>query len=316
MSGLEELDPEHHMTVVVQEISDPFYTLPSAKYVYDQLLVSEEAASALFLLLESAVSNHIDGMVASEESILEADLGLLKAYRITAFMRDTGFIRDVGEAKSNTLRTSALMDRFVAVLAAIAFARYMKVTLGRVAELYLKDAQQDDRQSMWKQLMIVWDIGCNSLARALVHRRSDISNSLPSLALSEPTFQLTRPRQAFSLRRLSPILPKNFLTLLRYAFVERPWWTPGDEGAPGPLKILNKQAIAIEPFFKMLEALPWTQLSFIERGQVLLLIILAAIQIETGRIPANRLAEAPKSVSKRLAESLTKLTAIIQGKFD
>lgn len=68
----------------------------------------------------------------------------------------------------------------------------------------------------------------------------------------------------------------------------------------------------------MLEALPWTQLSFIERGQVLLLIILAAIQIETGRISnsINRFAEAPKSVSRRLAESLAELTTVIQGKFD
>lgn len=66
----------------------------------------------------------------------------------------------------------------------------------------------------------------------------------------------------------------------------------------------------------MLETLPWTQLSFIERGQVLLLIMLGAIQVETGRISMNRFADPPKSVSKRLSESLEKLTKIIQGMFD
>ncbi|KAG9041555.1 hypothetical protein FS837_012087 [Tulasnella sp. UAMH 9824] len=280
MSDLEELHPRHNVTQIFREISDPLRTLPSAKHIYEQLQTSEGSANALFLQLESAVSKHIDGMVASEESIFEADLDLLKALWITTFMGASGPIRDVGKVQSNTSRTLALTDRFVAVLAAIAFARYMKVALTRVAQLYLEEAQEDDRLSMWKHLILVWDIGCKSLARALVHRRSD----------------------TFSLQRLSPILPKKFPAILTYAFVERPWWTPGDEGAPGPLKILNKQAIAIEPFFKMLEALPWTQLSFIERGQVLLLIILAAIQIETGRIPANRFAEAPKPASRRLAE--------------
>ncbi|KAG8902175.1 hypothetical protein FRC00_000984 [Tulasnella sp. 408] len=287
LSGLEELHPQHHVITVIQEISNPLRTLPSAKHVYDELLFSEISADALFLQLESAVSNYIDEMVASEESILQADLGLLRAFRITAFVGGSGAIRDVGEYKSNRSRTSALTDRFVAVLAAIAFARYMKVVLTQVAQLYLDEAQDEDRRSMWKYLVLVWEIGCRSLARALVHRRSD---------------------------GLSPILPKNFPELLTYAFVERPWWTPGDEGAPGPLRILNKRAIAIEPFFKMLETSPWTQLSFIERGQVLLLIILAAIQIETGRVSnsINRFAEAPKSVSRRLAESLAKLTTIIR----
>ncbi|KAG9043289.1 hypothetical protein FS837_009775 [Tulasnella sp. UAMH 9824] len=292
LSGLEKLQPHHHVITVIQEISNPLRTLPAAKHVYDELQVSEIAADTLFLQLESAVSNYIGEMVASEESILEANLDLLKALRITAFVGASGRIRDVGNVEYTRSRTSALTDRFVAVLAAIAFARYMKVVLTQVAQLYLEDAQDEDRRSMWKYLVLVWEIGCKSLARALVHRRSD----------------------TFSLQRLSPILPKNFREPLTYAFVERPWWTPGDEGAPGPLKILNKQALAIEPFFKMLEALPWTQLSFIERGQVLLLIILAAIQIETGRISSsiNRFAEAPKPVSRRLAESLAKLATIIR----
>lgn len=179
MAGLEELHPRHHVTVVVQEISDPFQTLPSAKDVYDQLLVSEEAASVLFLLLESAVSNYIDEIVAAEGSIFDADLDLLKAFRITAFMKSTGFMRDVAHVHVDTLRTSALTDRFVAVLAAIAFARYLKVALTRVAQLYLEEAQEEDRRSMWKHLVVVWDIGCRSLARALIHRRSDVSNPLP-----------------------------------------------------------------------------------------------------------------------------------------
>ncbi|KAG8931881.1 hypothetical protein FRC01_000650 [Tulasnella sp. 417] len=290
MSGLEELHAHHHVTVIVKEISNPLQPLPSAKQVYDQLLISEDANDALFLQLESAISVYIDQMVASEESILEADLDLLKAFRIIAFVRASGWVRDLGGVGSITLRTSALTDRFVAVLAGIAFARYMKVVLTRVAKLYLEESQEDDLRSMWKQLLLVWDIGCKSLARTLVHRRSD----------------------NFSLERLRPMLPKNFSTLLSYAFVERPWWTPGDEGAPGPLKILNKQAVAIEPFFKMLETVPWTQLGLIERGQVLLLIFLAAIQIQTGRVSINRFAEVKQPISKRLAESLEKLAKIIQ----
>lgn len=150
-------------------------TLPSAKHIYDQILFGEEAACALFLHLESAVSDFIDRMVSSEDAILSANIDLLEGFRLAAFMGGTGFIRDVGKTQTNTVRTSAITDRFVSVLAAIAFVRYLSVVLVRVARLYCEDAQHHDLKSMWEQVIVFYNSGCQSLARALVKRRSDVS---------------------------------------------------------------------------------------------------------------------------------------------
>lgn len=130
MLGLERLHESHHISVAIRHISDPQRTLPSAKHIYEQILFGEEAACAFFLFLESAVSDFIDRMVESEASVLSADLDLLNGFRLTVFVGATGFIRDLSKTQSNTIRTSALTDRFVCVVAAIAFARYMKVVLG------------------------------------------------------------------------------------------------------------------------------------------------------------------------------------------
>ncbi|KAG8927972.1 hypothetical protein FRC01_006642 [Tulasnella sp. 417] len=288
--GLENLQPSHHIPTLIKEISDLQRTLPSVKAVYDQLLFSEEGTCVLLFQLESAVSKYTAEVVASEQSIFEADLDLLKAFRITAFVGTAGFLPDRAKVESNTLQSTALTDRFVSALAATAFARYLKVVLTQVARLYLEDAKDEDRRSMWENLTLVWDLGCSSLARALIHRRSDI----------------------FSIERLISILPKNFAPLLEQAFLNRPWWTPGDEGAPGPLKIFNKQSVAIEPFFKMLETLPWSHLTFTERGQVMLLLFLAAIQIETGRVSSNRFAETSEPVSVRLSKALISFATVIR----
>ncbi|KIO27519.1 hypothetical protein M407DRAFT_23208 [Tulasnella calospora MUT 4182] len=286
MLGLESLHSSHYVSVTIRTISDSTRSLPTAKHIYDQILFSEESAGALFLHLESVVSHFIDRIVDSEETILSANLDLLESFRLTLFVRASGFIRDIGKTQSNTIRTSSLTDRFISVVAAIGFARYMKVVLSRVAQLYCEESQDESLKSMWEEVSKVWEVGCSSLARALVRGRSDI----------------------FSLEHLTPVLPENFSALIEYAFTDRPWWSPGSAGAPGPVKIVNKQSVATDGLFRLLKSVTWSQLSFIERGQVMLLVFLAAIQIQKGRVAAS----APSLVLLQLTESLKELGSLIE----
>ncbi|KIO26170.1 hypothetical protein M407DRAFT_24503 [Tulasnella calospora MUT 4182] len=288
--GLGTVDAAHHISKIISLITDSSQPLPSARYVYTQSGISSDAAYALFLQIEKVVSRFMDEMIASETSILSLNLDLLQGMRLACFMAGTGFIRDVGEKAVNTERTSALSDRFVQTVAAIAFARYMSLVLGRVASLYARSSSGSETESMWAELEFVWSLGCRTLARALMRLRSDI-------------FLVVGQRAS---------LPRNFLPLLEYAFESRPWWTPSPNGAPGILSITNKQSVASEPFFKYLKALNWTTSTFIERGQVLLLLFIAAIQIETGRVvaaddkvesPAIQFTKALKSLRKVVEDS-------------
>lgn len=126
----------------------------------------------------------MDQMVASEETILEGDINLLQGIRLAVFMGATGFIRDTGTTGVHTNRTSALTDRFIEIVAAVAFARYIKVVLGRVAKLYAESSQVEAKSLMWKELAAFWDVACCSLARALVQRRSDVRLTLVSIYIS------------------------------------------------------------------------------------------------------------------------------------
>lgn len=146
--------------------------------MYVQSTISPEAAEALFLHLEQTVSRFTDDIVASEDTVLEANINLLQGMRLAVFMAATGFIRDGTTKEVNTIRMSALSDRLVEIVAAVAFARYFKVILGRVAKLYIESSQLEAKASMWKELDSFWEVGCHSLARALVHRRSDVRFSL------------------------------------------------------------------------------------------------------------------------------------------
>lgn len=174
MCGLDNLHPFHHITTTIRIITDVSRTLPSAKTVYDGLMVSPGAANAVFVIIEHAVSEFIREMVASEENVLFAQIDLLQGYRVAAFMGATGFIRDNGRVGSATLRTGALTDRFVVVVSAIAFSRYLKTVLGRVVDLYVSTSKEETKEQMWQALAKVWEIGCNTLARALVRHRSDV----------------------------------------------------------------------------------------------------------------------------------------------
>lgn len=116
----------------------------------------------------------MDDMVASESSVLEANLDLLRGMRLACFMRATGLIRDGSKTGPNTKRMSAPSDRFVQIVAAIAFARYLKLVLGRVAKLYVDSSEAPETKAMWSTLESIWHRGCASLARAVIARRSDV----------------------------------------------------------------------------------------------------------------------------------------------
>lgn len=172
--GLNTIHPSHHISKIITLVTSPETPLPSAKYIYEQSWISSDAAEALFLHIELVVSSFMDQMVASEETILEGDIDLLKGMRLAVFMGATGFIRDIGTEGVHTKRMSALTDRFVEIVAAAAFVRYFKVVLGRIAKLYVESSQVEAKRSMWTELDGFWEVACSSLARALVHRRSDV----------------------------------------------------------------------------------------------------------------------------------------------
>lgn len=117
------------------------------------------------------------------------------------------------------------------------------------------------------------------------------------------------------MERLNPILPKNFSSLIEYAFTDRPWWTPGGTGAPGPVQIFNKQVVATESLFKLLDSVAWSQLSFIERGWIMLLVFLAAIQVQKGRVAGENELDASNPIARKLADSLKSLGLTIKGTF-
>ncbi|KIO19093.1 hypothetical protein M407DRAFT_224161 [Tulasnella calospora MUT 4182] len=290
--GLNTVKPAHHISKLISLIVDSNRPLPSAKFIHSQAPISSDAACALFLQIEAAVLRFMDEMVASEKSVLDSNLNLLQGMRLASFMSATGFIRDGGKTGSNTKRTSALSDRFVQILAAIALARYFNLLLGRMVKLYGESTTAFDHKIMWNEVESLWRPACVSLARALVARRSDL----------------------FTFNTQGVSLPKNFRALVDFAFESRPWWTPGSKGVPSFVSIPNKQAVASETFFKHLKDINWTKCSFIERGQILLLILIGAIQIETGRVktetenpqvdsPARLLADALSSFRKGLEVS-------------
>ncbi|KAG8895214.1 hypothetical protein FRC01_012499, partial [Tulasnella sp. 417] len=271
--GLKTVHPTHHVSKFISLITDPNKPLPGAKALHHQVQISPPATTALYLHIEVAVSRFIDEM----------------GMRLSTFMGASGLFRDNGTSGSNAIRTSALTDRFVVTVAAIAFARYLKLVLGKAAKLYAGSSSAEETRRLWDEFEGLWAAGCASLARALIERRSDI-------------FQRTYLRNS---------LPRRFIPLLDYAFDARPWWNPGSSGVPDVLKFTTKQAVASESFYTFLQALTWAQLSFIERGQILLLLFMAAIQIETGRLgspteestrqsPACLLADAIKSLRKAI----------------
>lgn len=172
--GLTTVTPEHHMSKLISTIFDATKPLPSAKWIYNQAQIGTEAAFALFLQIETTLSQFMDEVVASEESILTLRLNLLQGMRLASLMDGTGFIRDVTKTGEHTERASAISDRFVQIVAAVAFARYMKLVLGRVAELYVQTNSRGETKTMWTELVYLWNVGCSTLARPLVVRRSDV----------------------------------------------------------------------------------------------------------------------------------------------
>lgn len=185
--GLTTVTPKHHISKLITTIFDATKPLPSAKWIYIQPQIGTEAAIALFLQIETRLSQFMDEVVASEESILTFKLNLLQGMRLASLMDGTGFIRDVAKIADHTERATALGDRFVQILAAVAFARYMKLVLGRVAELYVKTTSRAETKTMWTELVYLWNVGCSTLARPLVVRRSDVSTFTPRRLWRLPT---------------------------------------------------------------------------------------------------------------------------------
>ncbi|KAG8925065.1 hypothetical protein FRC01_010729 [Tulasnella sp. 417] len=287
--GLTTVLSKHHVSETISLIFDPSEPLPSAKFAYHQSQFSPDATSAFFLQIETSLSNFMDEVVASEDSVLDSNLNLLQGMRMASFMRGTGFIRDVSLPSANTKRTGAISNRFVQIVAAVAFTRYMKLVLGRVAELYATSSLVPETKLMWNELLPLWGTACATLARSLVDRRADLF--------------LIRPEQ--------PSLPRKFQPLLEYAFNARPWWTPGPKGVPGLISIPNKQAVASETFFKYLNNVNWTKSSFLERGRILLLLFFAAIQIETRRVIGDE-QQPERSPARLMTEALRSFRQVVE----
>lgn len=98
---------------------------------------------------------------------------------------------------------------------------------------------------------------------------------------------------------------------MTYAFTARPWWTPG---AADVLSISNRQAVASETLFSLLRRVQWSELSLLERGQVLLLLLLASIQVQKGRIPGHSTPAAAECIAEEMTKSLDDFSSVIAGK--
>lgn len=131
---------------------------------------------------------------------------------------------------------------------------------------------------------------------------------------TESFSHLTKHLQLFQSdpRRFS--LPSSFRILLDYAFESRPWWTPGSTGVPSIFSISNRQAVASGVFFTCLKGLNWASCSFIERGQILLLIFIGAIQIETGRVKSKEGNPPSESPAHVFADCLRSFGKVLEGK--
>ncbi|KIO23560.1 hypothetical protein M407DRAFT_26937 [Tulasnella calospora MUT 4182] len=287
--ALATLHPTHRVSIIISVLLDTNGPLPSAKYVYTQAHFTIEEVCALFAQIEVVVSQFIDAMVASEEVILSSNLGLLQAMRVAIFMGASGFILDGGVVGVNTQRTSAIVDRFISVTAAIALIRYFKVVLGRVADLYTEGSEGSDTSVMWKLLTSFWSSACSTLARAVAHSTSDL----------------------FSLGSIWKNMPREFNTPLELAFAARSWWTPGGSGAPGPVSMPNRQMFATEKLLTYVKELDWSEYSLIERSQVMLLLFTAAIQTEKGQVSVRQLPRRTHSTIDLMSEALKSLTISI-----
>ncbi|KIO33173.1 hypothetical protein M407DRAFT_4155 [Tulasnella calospora MUT 4182] len=77
------------------------------------------------------------------------------------------------------------------------------------------------------------------------------------------------------------------------------------------LKISNRQCVASETLFSLLRRVQWSELSLVERGQVLLLLLLACVQVETGRLPDSSTPGRAEHVAQEMTKALNDFTSAI-----
>lgn len=71
--------------------------------------------------------------------------------------------------------------------------------------------------------------------------------------------------------------------------------------------------MASDVLFSLLKGLDWSKLTFVERGHILLLLFIGAIQIENDRVPGGEQSETCGSSAILLQDALQSLRKIVEG---
>lgn len=173
---LNSLLPRHHVRQAVELVLDVTKPLPSTKNLEVNLGLIPPALDALYTQFELGLVRFIFDLTASTEVVRYSDVQPLTALRLASFIHMSAFLRDPGKQGPTSSRIEQILDRFVVVLAAIAVVRYMQEFLGSAVDEWVRKTRADQSIGpMWLALKVLWSPSIDSLARAVVTRRADVS---------------------------------------------------------------------------------------------------------------------------------------------
>ncbi|KAG9042711.1 hypothetical protein FS837_010474 [Tulasnella sp. UAMH 9824] len=265
-AGLTSIDSNHPIILFIDRILDPQLTMPTAKVINVGFGASPNANDAFFDFIGGTLTSLLRGALQSVEVFLDGPIDVMQALRLATFGGGTGYIRDLSRVSEQTARSDALVDRLNIFLASLSLVRYHHVVLGGVAQAFGHDERIEGAERvMWVLLKDTSIMAVRSMARAVVERRSDL----------------------FDRQRLPTLLPEALDRMVQTAFGLRPWWTHGKQGLPPAVIFTTKLSVASSQLYDTLPLLDWSSLSLLERSQYLLLVFLAVIQIQNGRVTAE-----------------------------
>lgn len=175
--GLSSILPRHHVRQAVELVLDVTKPLPTPKNLEVNLALIPPALDALYTQFELAFAGFLFDLTSSKDTVRYSDVGLLAALRLASFIHASAFLRDPTKQGPTSTRIEEILDRFVIVLAGVAAVRYMQEFLGSAVDEWVRKSRPLDSSisSMWLALKVLWSPAVESLARALVVGRADVS---------------------------------------------------------------------------------------------------------------------------------------------
>lgn len=182
--------PRHHVRQAVELVLDVTKPLPTPKNLEVNLALIPPALDALYTQFELALVQFLFDLTASKDAVRYSDVGLLTALRLASFVHASVFLRDPAKQGPISRRVEEILDRFVVVLAGVAVVRYMQEFLGSAVDEWVRKSRPLDPSisSMWLAFKLMWSPGVESLARALVVGRADVSFLLNPVIMSSNVF--------------------------------------------------------------------------------------------------------------------------------